>query len=339
MSLDSSPSAGSLSEPLRSAALAYAVGDAATAAAMLDASLETGPDPRRAWLMLLDLERLRRRWRVYETLAARYRVRFGEEAPAERLRRQREVALPEELRQGGSGCVPLSGPLDGHALGAVADLRTAASRHTVVHLDASRVEGVDVTGCRLLLSALRDLIDAGNGILLTGAEDLGALLRAHCDRYPGQQPAWDLLLLARRLDQDPDAFDRDAAAFALATGTAAPAWEPLFLPQRRLSDVAERRGIPRYDGGDIHVLAGVVEDPADPRLAAVAAFAAGGDFVNLDLSRLERLTPLAAETLVRLVIEAAAAARMVRLLHPNHVVGALLESLGAGGSAALVLPR
>ena len=79
----------------REAAMRYAQGDAAGARARLEAALAQDSSERREWLMLLDLERLDGRWRNYEALVARYRMRFGEEAPTERERKARESRLPE----------------------------------------------------------------------------------------------------------------------------------------------------------------------------------------------------------------------------------------------------
>ena len=330
---------GALPPATREAALRYADADADAARSLLESAIAADSGARRDWLMLLDLERLQRRWRSYETLVARYRIRFGEEPPTERERLARESDLPEELRMGGTGCVSLGGALDAQAMHAMVAIRTAATRHTVVHLDVARVESVDMVGSRLLASAINDLVDAGNGIVLTGTDHLVRLLHSLGVSQPSQKSAWDLLLLLRRLDQDRTAFERDAAEFALLANVDPPAWEPLLLPQPTASGGRERRTQPRYGNREVLELAGVVVRPDDPQMAAAARFAGEADYVNLNLSRLERISLPAATSLSDIVSAASGAGHTVRLIRPNQLVGALLEILNLGTCAAIVMDK
>ncbi|MBI1394398.1 MAG: hypothetical protein GC151_00345 [Betaproteobacteria bacterium] len=321
------------------AALRYAEGDADAARTALEQSLSAASGERREWLMLLDLERIQGRWQAYESLVARYRMRFGEDAPTERERNARESAFPEELRAGGSGCVSLGGDLNAGAMHAMAAMREAAVRHTVIHLDVSRVERADGVGCRLLHSALSDLVEAGNGIVLTGGDHLCRLIRRVLDAHPAQLAGWDLLLFVRRLMQDRTGFERDAVDFALATSTQTPGWEPLLMPQPVDASLAERRREPRYVARELLALDGIIEAPEDLRLVAAAEFAGAHEYVNLDLAALERLSLPAATVLAQTVSAAAEAGRTVRLIRPNQLVAALLELLNLGQCAAIVTPK
>lgn len=87
--VDVSDLAASLPAATREAALLYASGEASGARHVLEAALGRDSGTRRDWLMLMDLERLQGRWRAYETLVARYRMRFAEDPPTERERKQR----------------------------------------------------------------------------------------------------------------------------------------------------------------------------------------------------------------------------------------------------------
>ncbi|MFO1320605.1 MAG: hypothetical protein U1F52_13390 [Burkholderiales bacterium] len=321
----------------REAAMRYAQGDAAGARARLEAALAQDSSERREWLMLLDLERLDGRWRNYEALVARYRMRFGEEAPTERERKARESRLPEELRLGGSGCVSLGGLLSAESMPAMAAIREAAGRHTVIHLDVTRVESADGIGCRFLHSALSELILAANGIVITGTEQLMRVVRRLFESEPTQPAAWELLLTLRRLSQDPEGFDRDAAAYSLATNRPAPAWEPLIMPQPVLADVGERREQPRYVSRELFALHGIIEDAEDSQLVAAATFARSSEYVNLNLALVERLSFVAATALAQIVMRASGEGRTLRLIRPNQLVAALLEVLNLGQVAAIVV--
>lgn len=334
--VDVSDLAASLPAATREAALLYAGGDASAARDVLETALGRDSGTRRDWLMLMDLERLQGRWRVYETLVARYRMRFSEDPPTERERKQREMALPEELRAGGSGCVSLGNELTGAAMSTMVAIREAATRHTVIHLDVSRVETVDAVGARFLFSALTDLVAAGNGIVATGPDHLARRLQRYLADQPSQLSLWDLLLLLRRLAQDREGFERDAVDYALATHGDAPGWEPLIMPQPLRVDTNERRSEPRYVSRESLALEGVIEHANDPQLGTVAEFAAANDYVNLQLAALERLSLSAAHVLAREVESAAAQGRTVRLIRPNQLVAALLEVLNLGQSAAIL---
>lgn len=320
----------------REAAMRYAEGDAAGARARLEATLAENSSERREWLMLLDLERLEGRWRSYEALVARYRMRFGEEAPTERERKARESRWPEELRLGGSGCVSLGGVLSADSMPAMAAIREAAARHTVIHLDVTRVEAADGIGCRFLQGALNELIQAANGIVITGTEQLARVVRRIFESEPAQPAAWELLLTLRRLSQDREGFERDAAAYSLAAHRPAAAWEPLIMPQPVMVDVGERREQPRYVPRELFVLHGIVSDPEDPQLVTVAELARSSEYVNLNLVTLERLSFAAASVLAQIATRAAGEGRTVRMIRPNQLVAALLEILNVGQAAAIL---
>ncbi len=317
----------------------YAEGDVNAARAALSRAIADPDAGRRDWLLLLDLERITGRWTAYESVAERYRRQFGEEAPTERDRQIRESEWPEFLRHGGSGCVSLGGELGVGSVEAMGAIRSAATRQAVIHLDVLRVEKVDAIGCRLLFSALSDLIDAGNGIVISGAEHLVRLLRDFLARQPAQNSAWDLLLLMRRLARDPAGFDRDSADFALALGIDPPGWEPLLLPQPLPANARERRQQPRYVARDSLSLEGVVSDANDRGILELEGFAAGREYVNVDLSTLDRMTLSAATAFASAVAAAAAQARTVRIIRPNQLVGALLEMLDLGAAASILMPR
>lgn len=328
---------GRLHPAVESAAMRFAAGYAAEARRVLEEAVAAGTTDRRPWLMLLDLLRLEGRWSDYESRHAQYVAAFGEDSPHERERRRRESRLPEALRAGGAACVAFAGVLDGTVVAPVARLREAAAKHTLVHVDLSRVLAVELAGVRLLDEALVGLLAAGNGVILSGHENLLRLLRGALEAEPGRRACWDLLLTVHRVTDDQLGFERAALEAALATDTPAPAWEPLLMPQAHhgsLSD--ERRAEPRYSGREVVALSGVMEGAQDPRLETLDRFAQGRDYVNIDLSLLERLDFVCAAQLANRVSAMARAGRTVRLLRPNQLVEALLEILNLGGVATIV---
>jgi len=337
-SIEVSEIQGRLHPAAESAAMRYAGGYPEEARRALEQGLVQSPDERRLWLMLLDLHRLDGHWRDYEAVVSAYRRRFSQDPPSERERLEQEARLPEPLRTGGKACWALGGTLDASAVGTLARLREAASHHTVVHLDLSRLSGVETAGCRLLADTLEQLIASGNGIVLTGERLLGRLLRDAVEVDSTRRPFWELLLILLRFAQDRIGFERTALEYALATDQPAPAWEPLILPQPQLNLPGERRNEPRYAMREQFVISGVMAGTDDPQLAALADFAHEHQYVNLDMSQLERLDFVCAAQLANTLAALTREGKVIRLIRPNQIVTALLEHLNLGSHASIVEP-
>jgi ABC-type transporter Mla MlaB component len=337
-SIEVSEIQGRLHPAAESAAMRYAGGYAAEARRALEQGLAQFPEERRLWLMLLDLHRVEGHWKDYEAVVADYRRHFGQDPAPERERHEQEARLPEALRTGGKACWALGGLLDASAVGTLARLREAAGHHTVVHLDLSRLSGVDPAGCRLLADTLDQLIAAGNGIVLSGDRLLGRLLREAVETDPTRRPYWELMLTLLRFAQDRHGFDRTALEYALAADVPAPAWEPLIMPQPQWILPGERRNEPRYAPREQFALTGTMAGADDAQLIALGDFAHEHEYLNLDLSQLDRVDFVCAAQLANAIASFTRAGKTIRLIRPNQLVAALFELLNLGGHASIVPP-
>ena len=321
------------------AAMRFAAGQDDEARALLEQAVAAHPGQRRPWLMLLDLLGLANRWGDYDASLARYTAAFGADPPRERERARREADLPEALRVGGDACVALHGTLDAKSRALVARLHAAAARHALVRLEVSRLASVEAAGAGLLHEAFSAVLDAGSGVMLTGHDNLLRLLRACLDGQPGERHCWDLLLLVHRLAGDQASFERDALQATLATDRPAPEWDPLLVPQPPPASAgSERRAQPRYSGREAFALTCRMTGAHDPQLDALARFAQDREYINLDLSRLDRLDFACAVQLANQMLALASAGRTVRLLRPNALVAALLDLLHLDAITIIVTP-
>lgn len=335
-SIEVSEIQGRLHPAAESAAMRYAGGYTAEARRALEQGLAQFPEERRLWLMLLDLHRTEGHWKDYEAVVANYRRHFGQEPAPEQERHEQEARLPEALRTGGKACWALGGLLDASAVGTLARLREAASHHTVVHLDLSRLSGIEPAGCRLLADTLDQLIAAGNGIVLSGDRLLGRLLREAVEAEPTRRPYWELMLTLLRFAQDRAAFDRTALEYALAADVPAPTWEPLIMPQPQWILPGERRNEPRYAPREQFALTGTMKGADDPQLIALTDFAQAHEYLNLDLSQLDRVDFVCAAQLANTIAAFTRDGKVIRLIRPNQLVAALFELLNLGGHASIV---
>lgn len=323
---------------VREAAMHYAADDRSEARATLEAAVKDSPEERRLWLLLLDLDRIESRWSEYEQDAAQFRKNFGQEPPPDRARRDFESKLPEVLRPGGAACWTLGGPIDTSIVASIAKIQEASARHVVLHIDFSRVTAVDATGCALLRDALTQVLSQGNGLVLTGTDNLYRMLgKAHYSDSTARA-TWQLSLLVRRIMNDRMGFERTALEYALFAGVPAPDWEPLVMPKPDTPESQERRIEPRYVAREQVVLQGVIDASTNSQLESLLQFARANQYVNIDLSNLERLSFDAATKLAEIINESANAKKLVRLIRPNQWVLVLLELLNLGAVATIVAP-
>jgi ABC-type transporter Mla MlaB component len=314
--------------PVQEAAVMYANGRSDEAQRLLQQALDAGADgDERPWHLLLGLYRIEGDWQSFEPLAARFERTFQHAAP-NWLSEESLAHLPPEMHPGGEVYCALAGALDRRSAAKLEPLSRLAQRHASVHIDASKVTGVDSDGCRSLAQLLASLSGNGNGVVLTGAEGLTRLLRQAVDGDGSQTSCWTLLLELLRLRGLQADFERAALEYALAAGVAPPAWRPALMPVVAPHGLQEKRDEPRYQAGpEVIRVTDVLAGATDRQLDALQSFAAERQYINVNLASLVRIDLAAASALVGLVNGLAAGGKVVRLLRPNPLVEALLETL------------
>jgi ABC-type transporter Mla MlaB component len=324
------------------AAVLYANGREVEVAEFLRSEIdrgEAGPGSREPWYMLFDLLRVRGEWKAFEALAARFETAFGIAAP-HWLNDEEMERLPAEVRPGGPGYFELSGALNANRGLDLDRMRAAARNLATVHLDVSRLGAIDSGGCAALLALMQFMPENGNGLLLTGAEHLADMLREATEGNPSEQAYWGLLLELHRVRRQQADFERTALEYALAVGATPPVWESVLMPLAPQTPQHEKRDAPRYQTGpEVIYLTGVLWGAADPQLAEVQAFGLEREYVNVNLSQVRRIDFSSATAFASLVNGLAADGRIVRLIRPNSLVGAFLETLSLDPAVKLVPVR
>jgi anti-anti-sigma regulatory factor len=319
--------------PHQEAAVMFANGRSEDARALLEGQLATAPARSNPllWALLFSLYRIEGDWTEFDALAARFQDQFQRPAPAW-LDADMLGHLPAQLQAGGEACIHLAGALDLRCAARFDEARNKAARHPSLHLDLSRIDGVDADGAGALSGLVRFLASNGNALLLTGTLGVIELLR-HAVSGDGKLSAyWTLLLDLYQLEGRRVEFERAAVEYALSTGAPVPDWEAVVMPLVPRSQVREQRDEPRYQAGpEVIAITGADEE----QLLAVREFAGGRRYVNIDLTDLHRISPIAAASLVELTNDLADA-HVVRLLRPNPLVEALLETLDLDARVQLI---
>jgi hypothetical protein len=91
--------------------------------------------------------------------------------------------------------------------------------------------------------------------------------------------------------------------------------------------VQEKRSVPRYSGPEARALNRIIVSPRDVQLLDLENYARSRQYVNVELSGLLRLSPAAAQALVRLFNPWLQRGKTVRLIRPQLLVEALLSTL------------
>jgi len=326
---------------VQEAAILYANGREAEAAAFLRSTLEAGEresDSPELWYMLFDLLRTRGDWKSFEGLTHRFEATFRIPAP-QWLNEEEMARLPPEVRPGGAGYFELPGALDASRGAELERVRSAARNLASVHLDVSRLTTLDAGGCVALLELVRLLPQNGNTVLLTGADHLADLLRDAAVGNPWVHVYWSLLLELYRLRGQQKDFERAALEYALAAGTSPPLWQQVMMPLAPTSR-QEKRDEPRYQPGpEAFHLTGVMSGATEPQLTELRAFGDEHQYVNINLAQVRRMDFSCGTTFAGLVNRLAWNGKTVRLIRPNSLVAAFLSTLSLDPTVEVVPMR
>ena len=319
--------------PVQEAAVMYADGRSDAAQRLLQQAIDANGDER-PWRLLFGLYRIAGDWQSFEALGARFERTFQHAAPSW-LSEESFAHLPPEMHPGAEAYCALADALDRRSAAKLEALSRLARGHAGVHIDAGKVTGVDSDGCRSLAQLLAALGETGKGVVLTGAERLTGLLWQAVDGDGSQAAYWALLLELLRLRGLQADFERAALEYALATGAEPPAWRPALMPVVAPHGLEEKRDEPRYQAELIR-LTDVLAGATDRQLDALQSFAGPRRYVNVNLASLVRIDLPAASAMVGLLNGLAAGGKVVRLVRPNPLVEALLETLAIDPRVQLV---
>ncbi|MEX0960863.1 MAG: hypothetical protein WDZ63_16410 [Burkholderiales bacterium] len=334
---------GHLSPEAQEAAVRYANGRSAEAAALLSdaiAEARSGQDMQMMWLMLFELHRIQGHWAEFDELANRYTATFDKPAPLWVTDDSLGDNLPPELRRGGPAYCEISGELGKVTEKQLAAVGAAAAANSIVHLDLNKITGISADGCELLSRELQFLITNGNGVHFSGAEHLEQLLRKAVDAQPKVAPFWRLLLDLYQLQGRQKPYESAALEYALYAEVEPPAWEPVLMPVLPHASSDERRDEPRYSAGpEVILLQGEMLGATDPQLEAVKQFARDREFVNINLSRLSRIDFVCAANLGNTAAALSDLGKTVRIIKPNLLVATLLRMLKVDERAAIIMAK
>ncbi len=312
------------------AAVLYANGSDDDALAVLEAAVgsEGGEG---AWLMLLDLYRLRGERQRFESRVLDYATRYERSPPPwEDLSGAARKSAGTELP-----LVNLSGQLSATAERQFTQLARIARRSGGVRIDVAKVRGVDDAGCAVWRGLLAGLAAERLQVTLVNVRTLADLLSQAV--RPGQAQARDTWLMLLELLQyagDQARFEDLAVDYAVTFEESPPSWEGRGdSPQAAAAQAAEE---PHTDP-DIFAFVGELCGAANDTLKRFAAFAGERREVQVNCRALRRIDFVCAGTLFNILATLQAQGKLIGLRDVNAMVAGLLRVMSVDKVAYVTL--
>ncbi|TFW13568.1 STAS domain-containing protein [Duganella callida] len=313
-------------------AILYANGQADVARQMLEAAVAASAGgqngERSAWWMLFDLYQVSGQQDAFDNLSIDYASTFETSPPPWTAPAALAAASPDWA--GLTPTVAFSGALGQQIAPQLLHLRQLADDHPVLRLEFSRVSAIAADACALLLDTLRAVQKQQRELILVGAQELAALLRAGLAagrRDDGEAP-WLLLLELLQLQNREKEFEQTAMDYCVTFEVSPPSFSAphkvAMAPTQHLSASPDRFMLPP-----------VIEHHLGALLPAIQRYAEQYEALVFDCSRLTRIDYGCAIQLHAVLQTLAGADRKVALRDLNHLVHALLRLLGYANLARM----
>ena len=305
---------------------------------LVDSLAAIGQSERTVWWMLFDLYQCNGAQEAFENVAIDYASRFETSPPAWN-------PLPHAgLDQTFAGVAPTEsfGPLlDGTIAPQLQRLLELAVGSVATRLEFDRVKDVTPEGCARLLAALSLLRGDGRELIVAGAAELAATVRATIaiGQRDAPEAPWLLLLELLQLTNHEKDFEETAMDYCVTYERSPPSFEaPAHMANvANVANVASvgNAGARAPARADRFMLPALIDGDAARLFDAIDAYAEQYQPLVLDCSRLARVDYNAAGALLARLRALAAAGKVIELRDVNHLVAALFRLMGYADVARL----
>jgi anti-anti-sigma regulatory factor len=334
-------------------AILFANGQDVAAEQVLRAGIGTddlGHATQNAWLMLCELLNQRGDRGEFDQLTQQFAMRFNGASPswvdytAVRETRGAAPAATASVSSASDGTpsVRLPAGVDANVIKVLEQLKSLATTHATLRLDASNIRTIDLVGAELMLRVVTAFKRASHELVIVGAEKLIDPLRAVIEpsRRDASDAAWMLLLEILRLLGRQHEFEETGIQYCITFEVSPPQWEPPPANLKASPAVASAEPVaaaPVTDGP--LTWRGVIEAEGEPWFGRLAAEAKTNKELRIDASQLRRMAFSAASALLTLVMKLQQGGATVEFRNINPMVGALFQLLGITAVASVHLRR
>ncbi len=329
---------GSLGPSLENAALMFAHGNPAAAAAALSHALDTDERSKPlVWMCLFDLLARNNDRALFDDLALKFVVQFERSAPAwDELAGTRGAVAKPGAPTAGRPRSLLRGALTDPATPVLAALTEASKQKTPgtqrMDIEISDLDTVsDVCGL-LLAGALASFRRKGVFISFRGLDGaihrLSSVLKSGERRHKGQ---WYLVLELLQWAGSMEKFEDRAVEFAITFEISPPSWEPLSAQQRSVVVDAAKAEAQAVEANHEEAIrwSGELKGPADLCLKSIAVDKVTTNPVVVDMGAVQRVDFVCGGAIANGFNRLMAQAIDVRVIHASPIIQALLMLTGA----------
>lgn len=310
------------------AAILFANGQSAMVEHLLRDAVEAddlGSATITAWAMLFDLYQINGDQVQFENLSIAYASRFETSPPG-----WIEPAAPEPsttpARAPAVPSVVFTDKLDAGVVKTLEKARSLAERNPAMRLEFMRITEVDPIGCGLLLRVLKQLQKSGIDLILVGAPELVAKVRAILEvgRRDETEAPWLLLMELLALLNQESAFEEASIDYCVTFEVSPPA----FVPPRSKVTTAMEELAPDAADDDVYVMPSIIEGKTTALVTALTAFVSEHNPARIDCANLARVDVNAAGQLLAGLMPVAGDGRSIEFINVNHLVAALFNVMG-----------
>jgi anti-anti-sigma regulatory factor len=271
-------------------------------------------DSERLWRMLLALHEETGERRLFDEVAQSFAIRFKHPVPAW-----------QEHAPSARAFVSLAGRVSAQSAPEIDRVRAAVDGYRDLHLDLSKLKGIDPAGCAMLLSFLQAVRERGGDSIISGDGKM-ALALAKVTQSGARHVAaeiWLLRLELLRWHGRQAEFEKVGKDYAATFGTS-PHSHELIAPVNRCATF--------FTPGEVEGFNHFVFEE-------LRTYAASRTLVQVDLSGLKRIDFWAAMHLVGFAAQLKTEGKRLELLGPNPLVSEWLEALGLTAVASILSRR
>jgi ABC-type transporter Mla MlaB component len=342
--LNGTSTVGDIAEPsseaaasIEEAAILYANGQTEVVEHLLQGAISEdalGSVTQKAWLMLFDLYQAHGRQQDFERLSLEYANKFETSPPT--WTGSNQPAAPQQASPGAAPIVPFSGKLDSGCIKLIERIRKLAENQRTLRLEFARVTEVDPAGCRLLLDVLKTLQKSGHDLILVGAAELVAKVRAILEvgRRDDTEDGWLLLLELLQLLNREKEFEEASIDYCVTFEVSPPA----FVAPKSKVTTAQAEAPASAPSPDCFTMPTLIEGRIDNLILAIAAYSDEHEPAIIDCAQLARVDFNAAGRLLTGLAPFCGNGKSIEFHHVNHLVAELFSVIGLA-DIVRILPR
>lgn len=311
---------------IEEAAILFANGQTEMVEHVLHDAIKTdlGASALTVWALLLELYQVTGRRAEFDNLSIDYASKFETSPPGWFENEAEQVAAPVVASKT-TPTIQFSGKLDSTIVKQLERVKKMAEANKVLRIEFARVTDVDPVGCGILLNVLKKLQKTGHDLILVGALELVARIRAILEvgRRDETEAPWLLLMEVLQLLNLEKDFEEASIDYCITFEVSPP---PFVAPKTKvtmaLDDLSPKEESPHF------MMPTVIEGSTDQLIQAIGVHVGENNPAILDCARLMRVDFGATGQLLAGLAPLTGAGSRIELHNVNQLVAALFNVMG-----------